>query len=147
MYFYVFFYMGKFCPGKAGSRWHNKGIPIFRDKNFYIFLQDIIYEEFITLLVFRQNGTEFHPDQLGPFNHHLNQFLIRIKFINITIYFQNNVHINNINMIYYDRIEFFEEIDVSKTNQISKKSVTFVTIGIFQVSSFKDMFAIVIMIY
>ena len=32
------------------------------------------------------------------------------------MYFGENVYINNINMVYYDRINFSQEIDVNKAN-------------------------------
>ena len=50
---------------------------------------------------------------------------------------------NNIKMLYFDRIEVSEEIDVNKT------SVIFVTIGIFETKglSFNYMYAIDVMIY
>ena len=46
-----------------------------QDKTFYLLSQDIVYEEFITLLGSRQNGTEFPADQRGLCNHHVSQKL------------------------------------------------------------------------
>ena len=61
----------------------------------------------------------------------LSQFLIYIKIIIITIYFQKNVHINKRNLIYYDRIYVSELIDVNKA--IESKECDFVTNGVFQI--------------
>ena len=54
--------------------------------------------------------------------------LIKIK-ITIITYSWKNVHVNKINMLYYDRFGISEGIDVNKTS--ASKSVIFVTIGIF----------------
>ena len=61
----------------------------------------------------------------------LSQFLIYIKIIIITIYFQKNVHVNKRNLIYYDRIYVSELIDVNKA--IESKECDFVTNGVFQI--------------
>ena len=47
----------------------------------------------------------------------LYQCLIKINITIITISFQKNVHINNINIIYYDRIDNFEGTDDNKTSK------------------------------
>ena len=60
-------------------------------------------------------------------------------------YYYKNVHINNINMLYYDKIASFvnEEILI---RQVHHKYVTFVTIGIFLIKglSFNCMFVMVV---
>ena len=45
------------------------------------------------------------------------QFLIRIKITTIAIYFKKDVHVNNRNMMYYDRIDISEGIDANKTSE------------------------------
>ena len=52
-------------------------------------------------------------------------------------------------MIYYDRIDVSEGIDINKTSASKLKSVIFVTIGIFEIkgSSSNRMCAIDTMIY
>ena len=47
----------------------------------------------------------------------LSQFLIKIRITITLIHFQKNIHMNNINMIYYDRIDVLEGIDINKTNE------------------------------
>ena len=44
-------------------------------------------------------------------------------------YFLKNIHINNIKMLYYDRIDVCEGIEVNKTSV--QKSALFFTFGIF----------------
>ena len=44
-------------------------------------------------------------------------------------YFLKNIHINNIKMLYYDRIDVCESTDVNKTSV--QKGALFVTFGIF----------------
>ena len=68
-------YIRKFCPSKAGSWQHKRGIPPCRDEIFHMSSQDIIHEEFISLPGSQQNGTEFHPGQLASCNHYL-KFLL-----------------------------------------------------------------------
>ena len=63
--------MGKFRPSKAGYRQYKRGIPTCRVETYHMYSQDKIYEEFKILPGFRQNETEFHPDQPGSCNHHL----------------------------------------------------------------------------
>ena len=41
--------MGKFHPGKAESRQYKRGILSCQDETFCMQLQDVIYEEVITL--------------------------------------------------------------------------------------------------
>ena len=53
--------MGKFRPTKAGSGHYKRGIPPCLDETFYIKSQDIIYEEFITLLGSGKTGQIFIP--------------------------------------------------------------------------------------
>ena len=36
------------------------------------------------------------------------------------MYFQKNVHVNNINMIHYNRNDVFQGVDVNKTNGSKK---------------------------
>ena len=61
-------YLGKFCPGKAGSlHYKRERSGLSRMKLFACNRK--IYEEFITLP--GQNGTEFHPGQPRSYNHHL----------------------------------------------------------------------------
>ena len=52
-------------------------------------------------------------------------FLIKIKITIIKTYSRRNAHINNINMLYSDRIDFSEVTDINKT--ITLKSVIFLT--------------------
>ena len=51
-------------------------------------------------------------------------------------------------MLYYDRIDFSEGVDVNKTS-VSKKNVIFATIGIFWINglSFNQMSAMSFMMY
>ena len=44
------------------------------------------------------------------------QLLTKIKITIITIYFKKNAHVNNINLIYFDRIDVSEGIDVNELN-------------------------------
>ena len=76
------------------------------------------------------------------------QFLIKIRITIILIHFQKNIHMNNINMIYYDRIDVLEGIDINKTNE-SKECNIYHYCFFFQIKDldFKRMFKIMIMIY
>ena len=47
----------------------------------------------------------------------------------VITYSQNNFHINNINMLYYDRIDVSHRIDLNKTSV--SMSAIIATIGIF----------------
>ena len=47
----------------------------------------------------------------------ISQFLMKIKITIITIDFSKNVHINNINMLYYKRTDVSKGIGVNKTNE------------------------------
>ena len=47
----------------------------------------------------------------------LSQFLIKIRITIILIHFQKNIDINNINIIYYDRIDVLEGTHINKTNE------------------------------
>ena len=61
-----------FVPAKRDPGMeYKRGIPSCRDETFYVQLQDVIYEEFITLLGSRLSRTEFHPGQPRSCNHHL----------------------------------------------------------------------------
>ena len=55
--------------------------------------------------------------RLFMLQYSLSQILIKIKIATTLIYSQNNVNINNIKMLHYDRIDISEEIDVSKTSE------------------------------
>ena len=67
-------------------------------------------------------------------SYSLSQFIIKTKITTTKIYFQKNVNINNMDILYYDRIEISEEIDINKT---SAMSVIFVTIGISQIKDLR----------
>ena len=61
----------------AGSWQYKRGILSCQDETFCMQLQDVIYEEFITLPGSQQSGTEFYPSQPGSSNHHLNLIILR----------------------------------------------------------------------
>ena len=78
----------------------------------------------------------------------LSQFLIKIRITIILIHFQKNIDINNINIIFYDRIDVSEGIHINKTNE-SKECNIYHYCFFFQIKDldFKHMFKIMIMIY
>ena len=53
-------------------------------------------------------------------SYSLSQFIIKTKITTTKIYFQKNVNINNMDILYYDRIEISEEIDINKTSAMKE---------------------------
>ena len=45
------------------------------------------------------------------------QFLIKIRITIFLMHFQKSIHINNIDMIHYDRIDVLEGTHINKTNE------------------------------
>ena len=76
------------------------------------------------------------------------QFLIKIRITIFLMHFQKSIHINNIDMIHYERIDVLEGIDINKTNE-SKECNIYHYCFFFQIKDldFKRMFKIMIMIY
>lgn len=48
---------------------------------------------------------------------------MRIKIIVLLYIFRKNVHVNNINMVYYNKIDVSEGIDANKTNKSNEYDV------------------------
>ena len=73
------YYKGNFRPGKVGPGQRKRGIPTCLCETFYMQSRDIIYEEFITMLGSRQNGTEFYPGLLRSCNHHFSRMITQFS--------------------------------------------------------------------
>ena len=76
-------------------------------------------------IIFRQKKCWFFI----IFWYSFSQSLKKIKVTTIITYFPENAHINNTNMLYYDRIDVFEGMNINKT--CASKRVILVTIGVF----------------
>ena len=70
-------------------------------------MQDIIYEEFITLPESWHNGTEFHPGQPGSCDHYLSKRLENNPNVLCPLIFTDNIYlpftyqgINNLTQAY-----------------------------------------------
>ena len=77
----------------------------------------------------------------------ISQFLTKVKISTTIIYSYSNIHINNINVLYYDRVDVSEGIHIKI--QINQKSSIFIAIGILQRKglSFNCMYAMCLMIH